>query len=240
MTDPEWMARRSISFGASEVASVMVALGLRDPEQWAPSSWTLRNANFIKVKGGNKVPRIFLQKAGIKKPFADSPEADAGRRREWRLMDRWRELSRTAETGASALIDPSSVQFTGFGIPLNIMPLIDRYCPSLSATPDGWARDGVSRFVTIDAKCSYHPYRAKWEGGIPPHVFLQKQAQMSVCAADYGLVVEGEEWSATWKDDRGLPPGPVVTHRVDRDDDVIEEIRQAVTKAMGIVKGLRA
>lgn len=232
-SDP-WLARRAHGFGASDVAVLMAALGRRSAEDLP--RYMQRRAAKRRVRGLPPTPRILLEKARLLAPLAvKAGPAARGSEREAMLVQRWRELVQHRAAGPdAALVDPRSIVYAERDFPREIMPLVDRHCPRLTATPDILARDVLGELGCWDCKCSVHEYDA-----IKPWHALQLQTQMAVCDGTHGGIVEGAGWAAEWKDYAGEPGGPVVTRRIDRDEALIAEIREATEEAWDLVQSIR-
>ncbi len=238
--DP-WLARRALTWGASEIATLLVALGMRHAEDFPDR--VRKSARVVRGRrSGVKAPRIFLVKAGLEAEYASNGVADTGKARERELFRQWRERVRRGIAGRDASsLDPSSLVWALDVLPIEAQPFVDRRCPALSMTPDAWARDVLGGLVMVDTKCSVHAYGAhETRPGVQPHHVLQLHGQMAVWDADHGLVVEGEQWGARWRDDGGEPMGPIVTWPVPRDEALIGEIRKACALGWERVEELRA
>jgi hypothetical protein len=109
-------------------------------------------------------------------------------------------------------------------------PLVDRAEGRLTATLDGWARDGLGGQVVVELKCS-----ATERPACPWYWRTQVMAQLAVSGADYGLLVMGECWSAWHGND-----GPVRVWLVERDEAQIDAIRAAVRDGWAAVEAARA
>lgn len=231
--DP-WLARRALSFGASEVAVLLAALGRR-PVESMPSYMQPDVKVTNRTRG---VARIFAQKAGLVAPRKRSAPAQRGLDLEPRLVLLWQQLVGRGHQRGAETIDASSVVYCADALPRELLPLVDRYCPRLTCTPDVLVRDVMGALVCVDAKCTVRPLSGK--GGVPAHYALQLQAQMAVCGAEWAAILEGEGWSAEWRDVAGEPAGPVRTWPVERDDALIAEIREAAEEGWRVVERLRA
>jgi hypothetical protein len=233
--DDPWLARRQLTFGASDVPALLVAYGRRDGE--AMTRTIRANANLIQLRGLPPTPRLLLEKAGLRRPLKsargpDTPRA-RGQRLEQQLLREWRVLVGAGQVPDAELLDAASVTHAA-AVPREFFPLIDRRCPSLSATPDGWAYDVLGGLVLLEAKCTVHA-----AGAPRPHHVLQVQTQLAVTDCTVGLIVEGEGWGAAWKAGADGPSGPIRTWPVERDDEVIAEIREVATEAAARVRELR-
>jgi len=232
-----WLARRGLSWGASEIATLLVALGRR-PMESLPA-WAQPDARV--TRQSRSVPRLIAQKAGVLPPRKRGKPAARGLALEPRLVALWAQLvARGQARGAEALaVDASTVQHAGELLPRELLPLVDRHCPRLSCTPDVWCRDVLGGLLVVDMKCSVKPYADRYEA-CPPHYVMQLHAQMAVCGAEGAAIVEGERWGAEWADVAGEPAGAIRTWPVERDDALIAEIREAAEEGWALVERLRA
>lgn len=208
-TDP-WLERRQHGFGASEVAALLIALGLREPV--GVPKYMVENAR-----------KLLHVKAGLRRPSKVGRAAREGSRSERALVAAW---------GADVDCPVRSLLTTithADAAPRAFWPLVDRHCPRLTCTPDAWARDLFGADVIVEAKCTTHELDE-------PHWYwtVQVQAQLAVSACEWGALVVGDEWAADWKQ-----PGRVHAHQVERDEAVIAEIRGAVVDGWQRVEALR-
>lgn len=229
--DP-WLARRALRWGASEVATLLVALGRR-PLESLPS-YLQPDAKVTRQSHGE--PRIFAQKAGLVPPRKAGKSAVRGLELEERLALCWRDLVARGQAGwVCDTLDASTLVWVPRAFPREVLPLIDAACPELAATPDAFVRDTWGGLVCVDTKCSVKAYE-----GVKWHHVCQLTAQMAVCGADYSAIVEGEGWGAEWKDTAGEPAGPIRTYGVKRNQALIAEIRDAAREGWVRVERLRA
>jgi hypothetical protein len=230
------LARRQLSFGASEVATLLVALGRRSPDGFP--RWVKDSAHPIGA-GRHKGPRVFLEKAGIVGSLKPTRAATLGTEREPMLVRTWSMLVERELAGPDALgLDASSIAYVPECIPQELLPLVNRYEPALSCTPDVLLRDAFGTLGVADAKCSYEPFSDRY-GGVPEQYVLQLQVQMDCCAAEFGIVFEGAGWSAEFRDRNGEPSGPVITWAVEKNDALIAELREAAAEGAERVRALR-
>lgn len=207
--DP-WLERRGHGFGASEIAALLIALGLREPV--GVPKYMVENAR-----------KILAVKAGTRRPSKVGRAAREGSRSERALIAAWDadgECPVRSVLGTIAHADAA---------PRSFWPLVDRHCPRLTCTPDGWARDLFGEDVIVEAKCTTAPLAE-------PHWYwtVQVQAQLAVTSCAWGALVIGDEWAADWKQ-----PGRVHAHAVERDEAVIAEIRGAVVEGWRLVEARR-
>lgn len=224
-SDP-WLERRRYGFGASEIPALLVGLGLRDYPK-CPDYITNNARKTSRTKG---LPRIVAQKAEIVMPLAVGEAARKGTVREPELFSTWRTLlARRQHYGEhERLIVPGTAMHASTFL-RSAQPLVDRHCHRLTSTLDGWARDMLDRDLVIECKCSASQRRE-----ISPWWVDQVQAQLAVTAADAGVLVCGEEWAAWHGND-----GPIRSWLVERDERVIDEIREAVRLAWEMVEASR-
>lgn len=233
MTTPSdpWLARRALRWGASEVATLLVALGRR-PVESLPT-YAQPDARITRQTHGQ--PRIIAVKAGLVASRKRGRPAQLGLEREERLAHAWRDLVAHGHggPGTEGLL-ASTLVWVPHAIPRELLPLVDPRCAYLAATPDAMIRDAFGALVPVDTKCSVKPY-----GGAKWHHVCQIHVQADITSADYGLIVEGEGWSAEWRDHAGEPSGPIRTWVVERDDALMSEIREAAEEGWHRVECLR-
>jgi hypothetical protein len=230
-----WLRRRALGIGASDVAALLVALGRYRGDV---PGYIQDKAKHVVVSGDldvaamRTVPRLLAEKSGLVASLKVGPAALRGIEREGELLDLWRRLLGRGVFVAEheATLEAASIAAAG---PQWIMPLVDRMCPALCATPDAWCLDTFDAPVVVQIKCSYG---ARSE--LPWWWRVQVLAEIAVTGAEYGVLVCGEYWAR----ERGAPPGdgPVRSWVVDRDERAIEEIRDAVREGWRVVEELRA
>lgn len=233
-SDP-WLARRAHGFGASDMAVVLAALGWRSPEDLP--GYMQKRVKPKRVAGLSPQPRIWLEKARIVAPLAvRGGPAGRGSERESELVRQWRTMLKRGTAGPdAALIDASSIAYVERDWPREVLPLVDRESPRLTATPDVLARNILGELGCVDMKCSVRPYEeVRW------YHRAQVHAQMAVCSAGWGAIVEGESWAATWTDHAGEPTGAVVTRAFERDEELVRELRAAAVDGWNRVQMARA
>jgi len=211
--DP-WLQRRHLLWGASDVPVLFAARGWLPPEALTAS----QRADLEPNRQG--IPRYLARKAGLMAPKRSS----GGEEQERPLLSLW--LRWAEEHG----VDPDSVRHASEW-PREWMPLPDRYCPHLGATPDAFGRDIYDgSLVGIELKAppdsdAWSRWGLRWT--------VQVQAQMGVMGASRALLVCGERWA--------IPPheGPVTTMAIERDDAMIARCREAAADAWETVERLR-
>lgn len=232
-----WLSRREAGFGASEIATVLVALGMRHEDILA--SYQKPEAKLIKIRLDKRataiaVPRIILRKAGLRAPLKASEQMRLGIEREPELVRQWVTRVRRGTAGAAArVLDPDSIVYWPdmarmmrlAGLP-DPSPQADGEEPRLMCSPDMTARDLFGDLRAWDGKCSFKAYQRR-HGREPECQRIQVNAQMAVLGATGGGVVEGEGWCNTFFDGPDGPTGNVVPWPVERDDELIAELRKA-------------
>lgn len=208
--DP-WLERRGLHFGASEIAALLIALGRRDAI--GVPKYMEKNAK-----------KLLHVKAGLRKPDKVGRAAREGSRSERALVEAFR------RDPACPVRDLLASVTHADAAPKSFWPLVDRHCPRLSCTPDGWCRDLFGADVLLEAKCTTEPLGT-------PHWYwtIQVQAGLAVSSCAWGVIVIGDCWAADWKQ-----PGPVHAHVIERDEAVIAEIRSAVVDGWQRVEALRS
>lgn len=226
----EWLARRMMGFGCSDLAPLLIALGLRSND--GVPGYIHDHSKRIRVKGHpGGVPRIFLEKAGLRAPLAAGEIAQRGLERERELLEqwRWRLRRRSYYDEAETLIDPESIIFAPDAIPRELLPLVDRHCSALLDTPDAYARDVFDRLVVVQLKTSFREKRH-----LPWWWRDQTMGEVGLGAA-WGLVVCGDGWA----DPRRGLDGPIRAWLVERDETAIAQLRGACVKGRSEVENLR-
>jgi hypothetical protein len=227
-TQPDpWLERRGYGFGCSDLPALFVALGIESGEG-APDYITDRARTTNRTRG---VARIFAEKAGVVAPLKVGPAALKGTKRETELLRHWQTLLRRRVYYGphEALYVPGSLGLAEHA-PKRWYPLVDRHCPRLTDTPDSWILDALDGMHVVQAKCS-----ATEKPTLPWWWALQVQGEVAVQAADGGVLVCGEMWSAWHGND-----GPVRSWPVERCEASIARIRAAVAEGWSIVERLRA
>jgi hypothetical protein len=228
---------RSHAFGASDIASLFVGYGLRDPAVLGDKA---RKNGHRFARGRWKLPRVVLEKAGAVQPLAYPEDVvNAGRDRERELALQWMKMVERGTAGPDAEYVVGPIRY----VPDEPFPAvyIDAVEFRLRVSPDVCAFDSLfGQRTTWDTKCSVHPYADK-RGGVPLEHVIQLNAQWAAMDFGGGGIVEGVGWSAVWKARNGeAPPGPVRTWAVSRDERLIAEIRQVVGHAWADVVRVRA
>jgi hypothetical protein len=222
-----WHARRALGFGASDVPVLLLALGLRSAD--ATPRYIIERAAVTNRTAG--APRIIAEKAGRVAPLKAGAAAARGTERERELLAAWRTmLSRGVfyDESAESLVLPDRLTHADAMLK-SAWPLVDRACPHLTATLDAWGWDALDAEVVVELKCSASERRS-----LPWYWRDQTMAQLAVSGADYALLVCGEHWSAWHGND-----GPIRVWRVERDEDAIGEIRDAVERGWKRVEEIR-
>lgn len=217
-----WHQRRGLGFGASDIPALLVGLGLRDPAM--ATKRTRDNAAII--RGTLGAPRIVAEKAGLKRPFA-SP---GGGEREAELFAAWvRSLPDDGPLDASSAWHASVLPRRFWS------PIRDPQCPHLAVSLDGGIDDVLGDEVVVEAKCG-DPERdgPAWpkDGSCPWFWRTQVQAQLAATGCSMGVLVCGVGWA--YRD-----AAPIVVWPIERDEDEIAEIREAVVRGWSMVEKVR-
>jgi hypothetical protein len=230
--------RGAHGIGAGEVAKLMLALGRRSVDD-APR-WMREEVKPMTRMGGHS--RFLLQKAGRVKKLAAGNEQATGVRREAELFLRW--LDDVETLAPMPLdVDPDTAVWAG-GLPDEFPPWADKECRQLTVRTDGWCRVEHDRVLcTLSLKCARYGFSqpAWWSqcgNEAPWYYALQAQAEMAALNAEYTLLVVGCGWIRDSDDPRD--DGPIKTIRVDRDDELIREIRDVVSEGWAQIEKLRA
>lgn len=220
-----WLERRTLGFGASDVGALLLICG-HAPDEKTPK-WLLET---VKVPRGARAPRLLLEKAGLVEPREVGATAQAGNDRERELLEQWKlsvqhEALRIPE---ERLVRLDTVAHAD-SVPREWLPLVDRHCPRLIATPDAWARDVMGDLVDVQLKCSVAERTE-----LPWYYRAQIVAETAVMNARWGLCVLGERWAAGWGSD-----GPLRAWPVGRDEALIATIRADAIECWARVEELR-
>lgn len=206
--DP-WLRRRMLSFGASEVPALLYALGVERP-------WPNTPAYVLDLSR-----RILGVKAGTRRPAKAGQAAQIGTDAEPDLVAAW---NRSPLSGWPLVTHASRM-------PREFLPLLDRECPRLSATPDGWCRV-CGDLVLVEVKTDQRGQRTE-----PTREWRwQVQAQMAVVGCDSAILLYGPGWAA-WDMSRR---GPISAWVIERDDEAIERIRAAAAEGWRRVEEIRS
>lgn len=231
------VSRGAYGFGGGDIAKLFLALGRR-PLDSAPR-WLREEVEPMKRMGGH--PRFLLQKAGRVKRRKSSHAQDVGVNREAELFLAWAESVAADHDSGPLPIDPDSPVWAG-ALPDEFPPLVDKDCPRLVARIDAWARTPDGALVLPSLKCARYGFaKPAWWNGIteaPWYYELQSQSEMAVCNADHALLVIGCGWIRDPDDPR--EDGEIKPIRIDRNDALIAEIREAVFQGWAVVEQLRA
>lgn len=210
LADP-WLARRAHGWGASEIPALLLAYDRRADEAADARRYHLDAAGV----GRWGVPRVVAQKAGLAARDRRSRAMSVGVEREAELLARWE-----AESGYDEVRAASSV-------PREWLPLVDRHCPQLTATPDAWCRGPSGEHLVVEAKCvTDSPSTLRW------YWRVQVQAQIAVMDAAGGVLVCGPGWIF------GAQSSPV-WWAVERDEAEIARVRDVARFAWSVVEALR-
>ena len=220
--DP-WLVRRGFAWGASEVPALLLAYDPRPDEERAALGHhreSAEHASRRKISRG--YPRIVERKA-FAKDLAASLSMSAGQVREPLLFDAW-----VSQCG------PELFAFRrASDVPPEWMPLVDRECPHLAATPDAWCRSTLDNgLVMAELKCSF----AEDEPAMRWYHDAQIQAQIAVCSASSGVLVLGPGWA----DPKRELLAPPRYREVTRDEEAIARIRRVCARAWQDVVTIRS
>jgi hypothetical protein len=225
--DP-WRERRLLGFGASDVPVLLQGFGMREYE--SPPDYIKAKANhFISPVG--KVPRLILERAGIKSPLKAGKEVkELGNDREQELCFAWKQRLLRGEYACpeEGSLDPNTIRHAS-SVPQEWFPLVNRSAPELAVTPDSWCRDEWDCLWQIEFKCSVHEVPA-----LRPWWADQVQAQLATIPAVGGMVVCGERWAAKWRDDGEIRAWPVHRNHTD-----VAMILEACRLGWNLVKQLK-
>ncbi len=192
--DP-WLARRLLTFGASEVPALLIALGIEAPTATTP--------RYVRELAG----KLFSVKAGLRKPGKAGSAAQRGNDAEAELVS----LFNADPFSGWPAVHHSSI------VPRDWFPLVDRHSPKLSATPDAWCwLNGAC--VNVQVKTDVHgrhtePTR-EW--------FLQVQAEMAVTGSPVTMVLYGPGW-ASWNERDRQEPVPFTVERDEQEIERIRQ-----------------
>ncbi len=208
--DP-WLERRRLSFGASEALALMIAVGAEKPWPNTPTYITKRARSLFGIKAGLRVEPRAGQAAAL------------GQAAERPLVERW---NRTRPNGFPAVTHVDAM-------PREWLPLIDRECPRLSWTPDGWTQV-LGATTPVEVKTDQRGHRTE-----PDRSWRwQCQAAMAVSGAASVLVLYGPEW-ASWRGPCDAYERPIVPWVVERDDEMIRRLREAAVVGWQRVEEMR-
>lgn len=182
--DP-WLTRRLLTFGASEVPALLIALGLDTPTPTTPRYVV------------DLARRLFGVKAVTRKPQRAGRAAQVGNDVERELLESW---NRDPRSGWAAATHADAV-------PREWLPLIDRHCPRLSCTPDAWLRQS-GELINLQIKTDVHGGKL----AVTPWWATQVQAEMAVTGAARSVLLYGGGWACDWAE-RKEPPVAWVVER---------------------------
>lgn len=212
-SDP-WLERRHHAFGGSELATLLVALGRATPLEIAALPKYLREG----------ADTFLRRKAFPRKARSAGGAASRGQKAERPVLATW---AASADPIREQLVSVSHADLA----PKSWYPLVDRHCPSMAVTPDGWAVDIFGDDVGLEVKTTVEPI-----GQTPWWWLAQVHAQNAAGAYSWSAIVVGEGW-AHWQEGRRLPPRAI---RVERDEQQIERIRAACRDGWARVEEMRA
>lgn len=210
-----WLERRRYGFGASELAPLLVKLGRVTPAEVAALPQYLREQS----------ETILRRKAFPRRERKAGSAASRGQKAEKIVLATWERNTACPVRAQLASVTHESVA------PRSWFPLVDRHCPRLTATPDGWAGDVFGDDVGLEVKTTMEPI-----GKLPWWWLTQVHAQNAVGAYEWSAIIIGEGW-AHYQQTRRLPPRAV---RVERDLTQIERIRAACRDGWARVEEMRA
>jgi hypothetical protein len=204
-----WHARRSLTFGASEVPALLYALGWEAPDDDAPGYVVELSEVLLAVK------------AGLRRRKRAGSAAARGTAAELEVVEAWNGGAR----GTWPVIEHASA------VPREWLPLVDRHAPHLSCTPDAWCRIG-GELVNVQIKTDVRGDRTR-----PDREWCwQVQAECAVTGAGGSILLYAPGWASWRQSDRGALVGWVV----ERDDAIIERIREATAVGWQRVEALKA
>ena len=128
-------------------------------------------------------------------------------------------------------VEPWSVRHADV-LPKEYLPLVDRHCPRLTCTPDGFARDAEGRLVHVEVKTTWKRHDERHDRGLWWGYRLQVLAGMTVTAAHAGVCVVGLGYASD--DD-----GQLAVHAVEGDADEVEQIRWACVEGWKRVEAMK-
>lgn len=225
--------RTLVGIGGSDLAYLMIALGLRQPHE-APA-WIRKKAERMPTKRG--LPRGLAQRIGLAARDGGAT-LDNGTKREPEVLAAWIERLERDEWQHEweRDIDPASVQWAG-ALPWEWCEHADRLSP-LVVHPDAWARTWSGDLVTIELKCARYGYaQPAWWNGIdraPWYYASQIHAYHAVMRSKRGALVVGGGWNRDEDDPR--PDGPLLAFACDRDEAAVEMVRDVARRAWALVE----
>lgn len=240
---PELPAKRvekPTKFGGGEVASLLIALGRRSPDDFP--QWVGHNARTVRLPNKHKSPWLFAYKAGLREKPKSKSYQEAGLRLEPMVFDAWvRELEAGRRTPDEAWLDSPQLESRILdGYPQQLRPKVwqtrfeDPKCSALAVYLDGWARDAFDGLVDVSIKTSMRSH-----DHLQPQYALQSQACIMAGEFAYSVVVLGECWAADY---RNCPPedrGPLKRWTVRPDAKLQQEIRDACDEGFEKVEELK-
>ncbi len=231
MTPPA-RPRELRGIGGSDIAYLMVALGIRRPDE-APA-WIREKGEAMPRRGG--LPKGLAQKIGLAARDRGA-QLTVGTKREPDVLAAWIERLEHDEWQHEweRDIDPASVQWAG-ALPIEWCEHVDTLSP-LVVHPDAWARTWAGELVTIEMKCARYGYdRPAWWNGIdaaPWYYASQIQAYHAVMRSTRGALIVGCGWNRD--DDDPRSDGPLLALACDRDERDIETVRDVARQAWALI-----
>lgn len=219
--DP-WLVRRDFTWGASDVPALLLAYDPRpDEDRAALGHHREAAAHAVKRKISRGFP-LCVERKALRKDLSSSLSMSAGKVREPLLFATWK--------------DRCGPDFYGFAhaseVPSEWLPLVDRECRVLSATPDAWCRRVITDGLAMaELKCSFDEAPAEWKW----YHDAQLQAQIAVCSAESGVLVLGPGWA----DPKREMLAPPRFREVERDKEAIDRIRHVCLRAWSDVEEIR-
>jgi hypothetical protein len=218
-----WKQRRRLTIGASEVPLALMTV---DAVSADGRAFHKEQMKITRTRHG-ELPFWIARKLGLRKPLREDSAMRSGRQLESEVVAEARRLNKL---GAYEMAS---------SVPQEWLPLVDRECPTLSCTPDGWCRDWLGELVAIEIKCTRDfpgsfPDRPLW------YWHAQALAECAVTGASSALIVCGPGWAI----DRTKLKTPMDyaaprVWAIRRDDAAIGRIRAAVVKVGEIISKVK-
>lgn len=211
--DP-WLERRKLAIGGSELAMLFVALGRASTNEIVALPKYLREG----------AETFLRRKAFPRRTKGAGSAASRGQHAERPVLSLWSKSDCPIRAQLASVTHADAA-------PKSWFPLVDRHCPSLAVTPDGWAIDVFGDDVGLEVKTTVEPI-----GRTPWWWLAQVHAQNAVGSYAWSAIVVGEGW-AHWQTHRRQPPRAI---RVEPDPVQIERIRAACRDGWARVEEMRA